>query len=177
VVGTRRLARHRADIGAYSTPGDSVSVDDDSIIPASRDGGRPMGCNPLVMSLRCLLVDDNVRFLEAARVLLDRQGLDVVGLASTGAEAIRLTQELRPDVALVDIDLGNESGFDLVRLISEQGGPAPSRLILISTHSEDDFADLIGQSPALGFLSKSELSAAAVEDLLKEHRGGRSPRF
>jgi DNA-binding NarL/FixJ family response regulator len=135
-----------------------------------------MGCNPSVMSLRCLLVDDNVRFLEAARVLLDRQGLDVVGLASTGAEAIRLTQQLRPDVALVDIDLGNESGFDLVRRISEQESLAPSRLILISTHSEDDFADLIGQSPALGFLSKSELSAAAVEDLLRGHRGGRSPR-
>jgi DNA-binding NarL/FixJ family response regulator len=135
-----------------------------------------MGCHPLVMSLRCLLVDDNASFLEAARVLLDRQGLDIVGLASTGAEAVRLSQELRPDVALVDIDLGNESGFDLVRLLSEQGDITPSRVILISTHSEDDFADLIGQSPALGFLSKSELSAAAVKDLVKWHRGGRTPR-
>jgi DNA-binding NarL/FixJ family response regulator len=128
------------------------------------------------MSLRCLLVDDNPGFLEAARVLLDRQGLDIVGLASTGAEAVRLSQELRPDVALVDIDLGNESGFDLVRLLSEQGGITPSRVILISTHSEDDFADLIGQSPALGFLSKSELSAAAVENLAKGRGEDRSPR-
>ena len=135
-----------------------------------------MGCHPLVMSLRCLLVDDNASFLEAARVLLDRQGLDIVGLASTGAEAVRLSQELRPDVALVDIDLGDESGFDLVRVLSEQGAMAPSRVILISTHSEDDFADLIDQSPALGFLSKSELSAAAVKDLVKGHGGDRSPR-
>jgi DNA-binding NarL/FixJ family response regulator len=122
--------------------------------------------------LRCLLVDDNAAFLEAARVLLDRQGLDVVGLASSGEEAVRLSQELRPDVALVDIDLGHESGFDLVRLLSDEGAMAPSRVILISTHSEDDFADLIGQSPALGFLSKSDLSAAAVKDLVKGHRGG-----
>jgi DNA-binding NarL/FixJ family response regulator len=135
-----------------------------------------MGCHSLVMPLRCLLVDDNAGFLEAARVLLDRQGLDVVGLASSGEEAVRLSQELRPDVALVDIDLGHESGFDLVRLLSDEGAMAPSRVILISTHSEDDFADLIGQSPALGFLSKSDLSAAAVKDLVKGHRGGSSPR-
>jgi DNA-binding NarL/FixJ family response regulator len=135
------------------------------------------GCKARVMSLRCLLVDNNVGFLEAARVLLDRQGVDVVGLASTGAEAIRLTKEFRPDVVLVDINLGNESGFDLVRLLSEQEDPAPTRLILISTHSEDDFAELIGQSAAVGFLSKSHLSAATIEDLLRGHRGARSPRF
>jgi DNA-binding NarL/FixJ family response regulator len=129
------------------------------------------------MTLRCLLVDDNAGFLEAARVLLDRQGLDVVGLASNSTEALRLTKEVLPDVALVDIDLGNESGFDLVRLLSERGGMEPSRVILISTHSEEDFADLIGQSPALGFLSKSDLSAAAVRDLVKGARGDTSPRF
>jgi DNA-binding NarL/FixJ family response regulator len=139
-------------------------------IPASRDGGQPPDCDPLVMALRCLVVDDNTGFLEAARALLDRQGVDVVGLAFTGAEALRLAQELQPDVALVDIDLGEESGFDLVRLLSEQGGLAPSSLVLISTHSEDDFADLIAQSPAVGFLSKSELSAAALEDILEGRR-------
>jgi DNA-binding NarL/FixJ family response regulator len=124
------------------------------------------------MPLRCLIVDDNTGFLEAARVLLDRQGLDVVGLASTGAEALRLANELRPDVALVDINLGEESGFDVARFLFEEEELAPLSLVLISTHSEDDFADLIAQSPAVGFLSKSELSAAALEDVVQGRGGG-----
>ncbi len=65
------------------------------------------------MVLRCVIVDDSARFLEAARALLEREGVDVVGVASTIAEALRLVDEVRPDVTLVDIDLGAESGFDL----------------------------------------------------------------
>jgi DNA-binding NarL/FixJ family response regulator len=122
------------------------------------------------MAFRCLIVDDNTRFLEAALVLLGRQGLDVVGLASTGVEALRLAHERRPDVALVDIDLGEESGFDLARLLADHDELAALSLILISTHSEHDFHDLIAASPAVGFLSKSELSAAALADVL-EGRG------
>jgi CheY-like chemotaxis protein len=58
------------------------------------------------MKLRCLIVDDSPRFLAAARGLLERQGIAVVGVASSGAEALRRVAELRPDVTLLDIDLG-----------------------------------------------------------------------
>jgi CheY-like chemotaxis protein len=64
-------------------------------------------------TVRCLIVDDNHRFLQVARVMLEREGSDVVGVASTSAEAIQRAHELRPDVALVDVDLGAECGFDL----------------------------------------------------------------
>jgi DNA-binding NarL/FixJ family response regulator len=53
--------------------------------------------------LRCLIVDDSPRFLEAARGLLEREGIVVVGVAPNGADAVRLAVELRPDVCLVDI--------------------------------------------------------------------------
>jgi CheY-like chemotaxis protein len=119
--------------------------------------------------LRCLIVDDNPHFLEAARVLLEREGAVVVGVASTGAEAIERIQELSPDVTLLDIDLGGESGFEVARRLHQQ---AACPVILISTHAEEDYADLIAASPALGFLAKSTLSASAVRDLL-ESRGGR----
>ena len=119
--------------------------------------------------LRCLIVDDNPHFLEAARVLLEREGAEVVGVASTGAEAIERIQELSPDVTLLDIDLGGESGFEVARRLHQQ---AASPVILISTYAEEDYADLIAASPALGFLAKSALSASAVRDLL-ESRGGR----
>jgi CheY-like chemotaxis protein len=67
------------------------------------------------MALRCLIVDDSPRFLEAARGLLEREGVSVVGVATSDAEALRRVAELRPDVTLVDIDLGGQSGFEVLR--------------------------------------------------------------
>jgi DNA-binding NarL/FixJ family response regulator len=123
------------------------------------------------MTLRCLIVDDSTRFLEAARRLLERNGIEVAGVASTVAEALDLIDQLRPDVTLVDIDLGGESGFELVRRLQQRPDPPPSSVILVSTHAEDDFADLIAASAAIGFLSKADLSADAIRDLLD--RGGK----
>jgi DNA-binding NarL/FixJ family response regulator len=124
------------------------------------------------MTLRCLMVDDSRRFLDAARGLLEREGITVVGVASTSAEAVRLAEELRPDVTLLDIDLGGESGFELARRLRREANPAAARMILISTHDERDYADLIAASPAVGFLSKSALSAAAIRDLLGDPNDG-----
>jgi DNA-binding NarL/FixJ family response regulator len=114
------------------------------------------------MALRVLIVDDSRAFLETARVLLEREGLSVVGVASTAAEAIRQDEELRPDVALVDIRLGSESGFELARRLSEKHRYGRLKVILVSTHAEADLADLIAESSANGFLPKSELSAEAI---------------
>jgi DNA-binding NarL/FixJ family response regulator len=119
------------------------------------------------MSLRVLMVDDSPVFLDAARRLLEREGLSVVGVASTSAMAIEATERLRPDVVLVDIMLGQESGIDLARRLVERSvGWRPAVVILISTESEDDFSELIEASPARGFVHKSELSAAAIHRLL-----------
>jgi DNA-binding NarL/FixJ family response regulator len=73
------------------------------------------------MPLRCLLVDDNDAFLETARDLLERQGVQVAGVASNIAGALRQARALRPDVVLVDIGLGEESGFELARLLAADG--------------------------------------------------------
>ena len=120
--------------------------------------------------LRCLIVDDSPHFLHAARGLLERQGVTVVGVASNSADALRQAEELRPDVTLLDIDLGGESGLELARRLHGQAGHAP--VILISTHAEQDYAELIAASPAVGFLSKTALSAAAIRDLLAGDGGG-----
>jgi DNA-binding NarL/FixJ family response regulator len=117
------------------------------------------------MPVSCLIVDDNRSFLEAARRLLEREGLTIAGVAMTSAEALREAETLRPDVVLVDVSLGEESGFELARrLLADQARKAA--VILISTRAETDLADLISQSPAAGFLSKAELSAAAIRRLL-----------
>jgi two-component system nitrate/nitrite response regulator NarL len=118
------------------------------------------------MGLRSLIVDDNADFLAAARRLLEREGISVVGVASTSAQALALADELRPDVALVDIDLGEESGFDLARRLAGAVHDSDSSVVLISAYPERDFADLIAASPAAGFLSKSDLSASNIREVL-----------
>ena len=130
-------------------------------------------CHPAPM-LRCLIVDDSPRFLDAARGLLERQGLTVVGVASNSAEALQRVEELRPDVTLLDIDLGGESGLELAHRLHGRAGPASAPVILISTHAEQDYAELIAASPAIGFLPKTALSAEAIRDLLAD-QGGPGP--
>jgi CheY-like chemotaxis protein len=114
--------------------------------------------------VRCLIVDDSADFIDAARGLLECEGITVVGVASTSADALRSFEELRPDVTLVDINLGGESGFELAEQLHRAGGPSP--VILISTHAAQDFADMIESSPAVGFLSKSALTCGAIHDLV-----------
>jgi CheY-like chemotaxis protein len=122
------------------------------------------------MTARCLIVDDSAQFLRAARVLLEREGL-VVDIASTGADALRLVEEWRPHVVLVDIDLGSESGFEVARQLDQRTYTTPSppfetSIILVSTHDEEEFEELIAASPAVGFLAKSSLSARAIDKML-----------
>jgi two-component system nitrate/nitrite response regulator NarL len=114
-------------------------------------------------TLRILIVDDSRHFLKAARGALEQDGISVVGVASTSAEALQLAQELRPDGILVDIDLGDENGLDLARAFAAAEA-AP--VVLISAYPESELADLIATSPAIGFVSKSQLSASAVSSLL-----------
>ena len=120
------------------------------------------------MAIRCLIVDDSPRFAQAAGELLADEGIDVLGVAASGEEAVRLARDLRPDLALVDIDLAGESGVAVARrLCAEEPGRLAGAVILISTHAEEEFAELIAASPAVGFLAKSELSADAIAALLR----------
>jgi DNA-binding NarL/FixJ family response regulator len=118
------------------------------------------------MTVRCVIVDDSPAVLRAASELLEGQGIAVVGVAATGETALRLVGQLDPDVVLIDIDLGPESGFDLARRLVEPPAPAGARSILISTYDEADFGNAIAASPAIGFLAKSDLSAMAIRRLL-----------
>ena len=119
------------------------------------------------MELRSLIVDDSDHFLAAARELLQREGITVVGVASTSDEAVRLARDLRPDVTLVDIDLGEESGFELAKRLSGPGSDDLTRVVLISAYPERDFADMIAKSPAAGFLAKPQLSASRIREILE----------
>jgi CheY-like chemotaxis protein len=119
------------------------------------------------MAIRCLIVDDNAGFAQTASEILQEDGIDVLGVAADGQEAVRLARELHPDLALVDIDLGGESGLGVAqRLRAAEQGSVAQAVILISTHAQEEFAELIAASPAVGFIAKAELSADAIEALL-----------
>jgi DNA-binding NarL/FixJ family response regulator len=118
-----------------------------------------------------MIVDDNEGFLAVARDRLTRDGMDVVGTASSQEEALQLAEELHPDVVLVDISLGAESGFEVTRRLVHHFPDLRARVVLISTRDQDDFADLIAASPAAGFLPKNLLSARAVCDLVAPGNG------
>jgi DNA-binding NarL/FixJ family response regulator len=115
------------------------------------------------MAVRCLIVDDDDGFLDVARDLLEREQIDVVGVATNSARAIRLMASARPDVMLIDVNLGDESGFDLVDSIT--GADGQPILILISTYTLDDYLDLPVPGAA-AFVRKSDLSGTAIRRIL-----------
>jgi CheY-like chemotaxis protein len=117
------------------------------------------------MPVRCVIVDDSHEFLRTASELLECDGINVVGAVSTGAQARRTCRRLKPDVALVDVYLGAETGFDVARQLADQTGTEPPHIILISA-SVGDVADMIADSPAVSFLPKEGLSGATIRSIL-----------
>ena len=83
--------------------------------------------------------------------------ITVVGCVSNSAEALHSCASLRPDVVLVDIDLGGESVFELTEQLHRMSPPEPPPVILISSYAEQDYAEEIATSLAIGFLRKSAL--------------------
>ena len=114
--------------------------------------------------MRCVLIDDSRQFVASAARLLESQGIDVVGSASSSREALELVPALEPNVALVDIELGDEDGIALAQQLAVR---SPSvRLVLISAYDPADVDEVIVESGAAGFLPKSALGAEAIAALL-----------
>jgi DNA-binding NarL/FixJ family response regulator len=118
-----------------------------------------------------LIVDDSPPFFEAARQLLADDGVIVLGFAATSDEAVNKTLALGPDVALVDVDLGTESGVDVAKRLAglPNGGPP---VVLISAESGSELAELVDASGALGFVSKTDLSGDTIRKLLARADSG-----
>jgi DNA-binding NarL/FixJ family response regulator len=121
-----------------------------------RHWGVDLGRAPL----RCLIVDDSETFRDAARRLLER-----VGMASTLAEGLRSARDLKPDVTLIDVHLGAESGFDLARRLREERPSASTAVILTSADPEQELVQCHADIPTDGFVPKSTLSGNRIREL------------
>jgi CheY-like chemotaxis protein len=132
-------------------------------VPTLRDMTLP------VKPLRCVILDDSPEFIVAATNTLERAGMNVVAVTMDGREALRCIEAVKPDITLIDIDLGPECGFDVAaQLRGRVCAAAQSTLIMISAHDIEDFADMLAASPAVGFIAKNLLFAHAIYVLLDD---------
>ena len=116
------------------------------------------------MATTVLIVDDHSAFRSRAKRMLEAEGFEVVGEAADGASGVDAAKRLAPDVVLLDLAV---AGHDRLR---RRGGDlrrgAPPAVVITSTRESDDYDDRARRSGACGFVSKAELSGAAIEELL-----------
>jgi two-component system response regulator NreC len=113
------------------------------------------------MAIRVLLADDHLIVCQSLKAVLEREGLQVVGEAADGREAVRLARALRPDVAALDLSMPLLNGLDAAREI--QKACPRTRTILLTMHGEDTYVLQALQMGIRGYVLKSQ----AVTDLVR----------
>jgi DNA-binding NarL/FixJ family response regulator len=113
-----------------------------------------------------LLIDDHAAFRTQARALLAADGFSVIGEAVDGVSGLEAVRTLRPDVVLLDIGLPDIEGFEVARELAVTG--PPSFVVLTSSREASDYGPRLTSSRAVGFITKDELSGAAIRALVSE---------
>jgi DNA-binding NarL/FixJ family response regulator len=111
-----------------------------------------------------LIVDDHGEFRASASALLEAEGFTVVGAVPDAAAALRAVERLKPDVALVDVQLPDLDGFAVAERLA--GIAEPPRVVLISSRDAAAYGPRLDRAPARGFLAKAELSGSALRELI-----------
>lgn len=121
------------------------------------------------MSIRVLLADDHALVRQALRALLDREGIQVVGEASQGQEAVALASTTHPDVAVLDISMPTMNGLDAVRELHQVSPRTKS--ILLTRHDEDQYVMAALQAGIRGYVLKTQAAVDLVQAIRRVHNG------
>jgi DNA-binding NarL/FixJ family response regulator len=118
-----------------------------------------------------LIADDQELIRDGlASILHGQPGIDVVGTAADGAEAVRAARELRPDITLMDVRMPGTDGIEATRQLLADENP-PTRVVVLTTFDQDDFVVDALQAGASGFLLKDLPRQRLVEALHSVHAG------
>ena len=121
-------------------------------------------------STRLLIVDDHPIVREGLRQLLEREsGLSVAGAVGSAAEAMAALEKHLPDVVLLDLSLGADSGLDLLQKIHEKWARLP--VLVLSMHDESGMAERVLRYGALGYIMKHEATDRLVAAIRKVSKG------
>jgi DNA-binding NarL/FixJ family response regulator len=122
------------------------------------------------MTVRVAIADDQALVRGGFRMILDaRPGIEVVGEAADGGEAVALVERTQPDVVLMDVRMPGTDGIEATRRIVDSGGPA--RVIILTTHDLDEYVFAALRAGASAFLLKDVRPPALVEGIQVVARG------
>ena len=121
------------------------------------------------MRIRVLLVDDHLMMRQGLKTLLEREGIDVVGEAADGRDAIRLARQLRPDVAVVDLVMPLLNGIDAAREITKVS--RKTKAILLTMHTEDRYVIEALKAGIKGYVLKTQAASDLVVAISQVSQG------
>ena len=126
-------------------------------------------------TIQVLVVDDQPPFRAAARAVLNRIAeFDLVGEASSGEEAVAMSEQLRPDLVLMDINMGDMNGIEAARQVTV--ARPETMVILVSTYAAQDLPADARSSGAVAYIHKDELSPRLLRRLWESHGDPAWPR-
>ena len=121
------------------------------------------------MSIKVVLADDHVLVRQGLKSLLEREKLQVVAEASDGQEAVRYSESLHPDIAVVDISMPTLNGIDAVRAMSRSC--PKTKTILLTQHEEDQYIREALEAGVRGYVLKSQAANDLVHAIQEVCRG------
>ncbi len=124
------------------------------------DGDDPITDDVRVAARLLLIVEDHAQFASFVAQLLEGEEFQVIGVSASGEDALARIHALSPECVLLDVQLPGLDGFAVAQRLAE--GPSPPAVVLTSTREAADFGTRLATAPIAGFVSKQDLSVAAL---------------
>lgn len=121
--------------------------------------------------IKVLIADDHLLFRQGLIKLLELEGLEVVGEASTGPETLDKARESRPDVVLLDVSMPGRGGLETVQALKDRD--PKTRILMLTGHPEDHYAIRCLKGGADGYVTKDNASEQLIAAIRRVSNGGK----